>query len=590
MSSLPEEEYLSRQLIAYIGNKRRLLGFLRSAFAQIEERGPVRSFMDPFCGSGAVARLARAMGYSVQANDWEMYAWVVTAAHLLIGRSDADELFRERGGIERVFSGLNDVASSPLMEGGSSHEAYIGRYYAPEETETADYRRERLFYTAENGRFIDRARWVIEEQYPGWDLDERARKEKLLLVSSLIYEAATHANTSGVFKAFHKGFGGFGRDALGRILSPMKLEVPVLIDSSRSCGVDRRDAADFIPLHTADLCYLDPPYNQHQYGSNYHLLNTIALWDAPSVDHALTADGSLKERAAIRKDWVKTRSSYCIPSRAAQTLRDLLERIDARFIALSYNTEGFVSIEELYEMLSRQGRTEIMGTDYVLYRGGRQSVSRGTYNYEFLVICDRKSRPQGGDLRRVEGFLLRKRLDHLLKESYVPERVRERFRESDGSISLTGGELSLRMPFLHYFTRPLSEAEASDIPTESVREIIAGLEECRCRDRREEAAVLLSILRTAEAAGTADARDELPRIEQRLLRAVRKIAHRKYHDIFRETCGKVRAFAESAGLDRLLRRLGEIEALAERRFSGGVHQEGPRDGGPSDRSGSPPVS
>jgi len=35
-------------------------------------------------------------------------------------------------------------------------------------------------------------------------------------------------------------------------------------------------------LPEADLAYLDPPYNQHRYFTNYHVWETLVAWDAPA--------------------------------------------------------------------------------------------------------------------------------------------------------------------------------------------------------------------------------------------------------------------------------------------------------------------
>ncbi len=54
--------FLTKQLIAYIGNKRSLLGFLGTVFKDLENKQGKTVFSDPFAGSGAVARLARSTG------------------------------------------------------------------------------------------------------------------------------------------------------------------------------------------------------------------------------------------------------------------------------------------------------------------------------------------------------------------------------------------------------------------------------------------------------------------------------------------------------------------------------------------------
>jgi adenine-specific DNA-methyltransferase len=199
-----KQPYLNTQLIAYIGNKRALLSFLQEIFLEISADSDTLIFFDPFAGSGSVSRLAKAMGFEVAANDWEPYAYAVNRCHVETEASELDSAFIGASCVHRAFDELNNLDHIA--------EEYIAKYYSPSSTSTADYRTERLFYTKENARFIDRIREAIESKYPEDDSIER-----VVLLASLIYQAATHANTSGVFKAYHRGFGGFGKDALARI-------------------------------------------------------------------------------------------------------------------------------------------------------------------------------------------------------------------------------------------------------------------------------------------------------------------------------------------------------------------------------------
>ena len=565
MRESTESDFLSRQLIAYIGNKRRLLPFLSDAFKHLALEHSVTSFIDPFAGSGSVSRLAKSLGYAVAANDWECYAWVVTAAHILVNPSDCETLFRRQGGVEGAIAELNRVGEE--ARGSEVSSGYLSRTYAPRSTEIADYRTERLFYTAENARFLDAVRDRVEEWYPGWELDPQPLKEKLLLVSAIIYEAATHANTSGVFKAFHKGFGGFGRDALTRILAPAVLEVPVLWESSLPMRVTRDTASEFASANRADLCYLDPPYTTHQYGSNYHLLNTLVLWDKPPIGTELTADGRLRHKAGIRRDWVRTRSEFCVRSRASGALEELLVSVDAGLIALSYNTEGLVSIEEVYEIMSRLGRTTLMGTDYVLYRGGRQSMLRSTYNLEYLLILRPGHPPRPSDREDVRRFLAVKRLSRLLKSPYSPKRLQARFSTGDRHTVMLADNLELPMLHHHLFVLPKAGIEFAGIPTQALEELVPRLEEVRCRDRREEAGVLVAIL---EDEYDRLAPKELRFLQNRLAGALKKFAHRKYREAFEESRDEVRRLIDERPerLRLLSRRLEEIERVVQLRFTG----------------------
>ena len=531
--------YLTRHLIAYIGNKRALLGFLHDAVSRIctdldQERVV---FLDPFAGSGAVARLARLMGLKVLANDWEFYSYIINRAHLAVNAGEAAELFTDKGGYEGIFSFHNNLSPPPETE------RYISRYYSPQDTAAADYHKERLFYTRENGLIIDGLRSKIEELYPGFAREEssnsksssnsssssrRGRIEKELLLASLLYQCATHTNTSGVFKACHKGFGGHGKDALKRIMEPIHPEMPVLIDSAERAEVFRLDAAQFLSGRSGDICYIDPPYNQHQYGRNYHLLNTIALWDKPAADIELNTAGVLKNKAAIRRDWVKTKSPYCYKESAPEAFKELLSAIDCRYLLVSYNTEGIIPFGELTDMLASQGRLNPFTSDYIKYKGGKQSISRKVNNLEFLLVVDRKKSSNQASKARVADLLVSKKLTMLLKSSFNPVRVVEYFATQDSWLvveSREGREILLAMPHLYRLDQGF-ELQLLELAIDYQREFIKKLTACECRDKMEEIGILVNIL-------TGKLREEERLIySRRVLYLLRKFAFRKYRREF----------------------------------------------------------
>ena len=119
------------------------------------------------------------------------------------------------------------------------------------------------------------------------------------------------------------------------------------------------------------ITYLDPPYNQHQYGSNYHMLNTIALWDKIPAPMVLNEKGVLREKAAIRKDWVKTRSSYCYRSKAEEAFAGLMKSIRSDKILISYSNDGVIPFEAMMDICDEKGKTGILSNEYTKYRGGR---------------------------------------------------------------------------------------------------------------------------------------------------------------------------------------------------------------------------
>jgi adenine-specific DNA-methyltransferase len=556
-----EDPYLTTQLIAYIGNKRRLLDFLGPLFRRLTGNyaAPKRvRFLDPFAGSGAVSRLGKHLGYQVEANDWEFFSYVLNEAHVGVDAKEAKRLFGGPGGLDALLARLNRQAERAPAPG------YIARHYAPRETASADYRRERLFYTRENAVFLDTVRDEVERLYPGWRLSESAWREKLLLLAAILYQAATHANTSGVFKAYHKGFGGHGGDALHRILRPMALEHPVLADSAARCAASQEEAVGFVSSRPADIVYLDPPYNSHQFGSNYFMLNTIARWDKPSVDESRTEDGMLRVKAGIRPDWSETRSAFCYRDSGPRAFADLLDAIDARYIVLSYNSEGIVPLEELVDILAPHGRLELVTRDYVTYRGGRQSMQRATNNAELAFVLHRRESPGLWDRSRIEATLLERRLQGLLRARFSPERLGHLFPVEGNTVTLLPGRLSLRTEARYRFLD--SVGDLSDLDTETLQQLLERLERCRLQDHREEARLLMRML----ADGAVDDPTARRAYRERMIRCLRKFAHKKYHREFLETAEEIRSYVRSfperfPGVEA---DLCEVEAQFRKRVAG----------------------
>lgn len=518
--------YLKRQLIAYIGNKRRLLGFLGDVLDKIGSNRRISTFADLFSGSGAVSRLARSRGYTVLANDVEDYAYVATAAYLETRAGELDSLFADHGGVRESISTLNAIgeaarsqkpprSDAEIRRDRSAEGAYIAAHFAPRETERANYRSERLFYTAENARFIDAVRNEIETWYPAELTFAPEGRAKRLLIALLLYEASNHANTSGVFKAYHKGFGGHGRDALGRIMAPMQLEIPAGSEGpigSAARGPALRAAGGI----SADIAYLDPPYATHQYGSNYFMLNSIVRWDRPTPPAG---------RAGIRPDWRRTRSPFCSRNSASEAFSELLEAIDAPVVVTSYSSDGLLSPEALYDLLAAHGRVELLATDYATYRGGRQSLSRKTRNFEYVMVMTREARSSSGDRKRLEIELLARRIEQLLASRFVPERIAMEF-DPGGAVSperplpLADGDAPLAT-FVGGYEVACVNGELRNCPPSMLRSIEARLNRARCRDHLEEIEVLATLLPQSTGAVFTER-------QRRLLWCMRKFAFARY--------------------------------------------------------------
>ena len=375
------DKYVFHQLIPYIGNKRKLLGLILRAICQTNSRLPA-TFLDLFAGSGVVSRMAKQMGFCVLANDWEPYAQAINGCYI---GNNSPPPFTALGGYESAVTTLN--ALPPRAD-------WITSHLCPASDDAYDISRDRLFYTRTNGMRMDAIRLQIQEWKNRGDIDAQ---EEACLLAPLLYQACYVSNTSGVFKGFHNGWGGQTKTALYRILSQLTLAPAVFCDNGLNNTVYKQDALSFArqlrhEQQRVDVAYLDPPYNQHPYGSNYHVLNTLTLWDNPPLTEKIEG----RNKAAIREDWrTERRSAYNHKSEANQAYADLMRELDARFILTSYSTDGMISLPQMLDICTLHGHTQYVLQDYKRYRVSSQRFSQKPVNVEFILIVD-TDRPHTG--------------------------------------------------------------------------------------------------------------------------------------------------------------------------------------------------
>ena len=361
--------YLTEQIITYIGNKRALLSPIEEEVKTIRAKIGRQKLRcaDLFSGSGIVSRMLKQYSETLIANDRENYSFIINDCYLSNKSSYPQakcDFLREK---------IIELCRNERRPG------IIAEHYAPKD-DNSIRAGERVFYTHENAVLIDTYRALIDE----WVTEEGLKK---FFLAPLITEASIHVNTSGVFKGFYKDkhtgigcFGASGKNALKRILGRIELKAPVFSRFESAIELYREDAVALSEnLKRIDIAYLDPPYNQHPYGSNYFMLNLI-------LKNKL--DVAVSSVSGITQDW--NRSEFNKPYSALKSMEKIIDKIDSKFVIISYNSEGFITFEQMKTMLEHYGKLKTVEMTYNTFRGSRNLNNRNIHVSEYLFILNKE--------------------------------------------------------------------------------------------------------------------------------------------------------------------------------------------------------
>ncbi len=303
----------------YIGSKYKLLEFLYETIiniVDIDECTNEKVFCDMFAGTGVVGKYFRNKGYNVISNDIQYYSYIVNKA--LQTNIDVNK---------RIIKYLDDLE---LVEDGFIYNNYC-----------LGSGSKRNYFTDYNGKKIDTIRKGIEKLKI---LNKITNKEYYYLLYLLLKAADKVANTASVYSAFLKDI---------KTTAKKKLEFnEIKIEKGKNGEVYNLDANVLIEKIKGDILYLDPPYNSRQYSSNYHILETIILYDNPEI----------KGITGLRLNSIK--SKYCSKVKVFDELEDLIKKAKFKYIFLSYNNEGLLSLNEIENIFKKYGEYKRFEKNY----------------------------------------------------------------------------------------------------------------------------------------------------------------------------------------------------------------------------------
>lgn len=331
----------------YLGNKYKLLPFIKSVVER--ECHGIESVADIFAGTGAVA--SAFTNKKLITNDI-LYSNYI--CHLAWFSPEAYSVPKVKQLIA-YYNGANPATDN-----------YMSKTFG------------NTFFSRSDCRKIGFIREDIELRFANGEINAR---ERALLITSLLYAADKIANTCGHYDAFRQGVD-FDRH--------LELTVPVpeeRLNAGNECY--NEDTNELVRSINADLVYIDPPYNSRQYCDAYHLLENLARWEHPAV-----------KGVARKMDRTALKSAYCT-NRATIAFEQLVSRINARYILLSYNnmaqkgngrSNAKISDKDIMRILSAKGTVKVFTQDYKPFSAGKSDIVEHEERL-FLCICEQNIRP-----------------------------------------------------------------------------------------------------------------------------------------------------------------------------------------------------
>lgn len=337
----------------YIGSKANLLERLTAVITPLAPEGGV--FLDVFGGTGVVGRHLKER-FTVHANDFLYFSFALLVAGVKLNKAPQ---FRGLGG-EDPYHALNALDPERFD---FEAEPFVFQEFSPGGPARRQYFRE------ETALRIDAMRQQIVAWRRTGAIDE---EEALVLCAALVSSVPSVSNIAGTYGAYLKHWD-------QRTSKPLVLTPAMPFDNGRENGAHWGDGNEVVKRLSGDVLYVDPPYNGRQYLSYYHVLETIALYDAPE----------LRGKTGVRVDPGKS-SDFCRRALVASAFTRLVAAADFGNIVVSYSTEGLMDESEIVRILHEDAGARSVAVHRIPYRRySRVRTAERPSLEELIVVAER---------------------------------------------------------------------------------------------------------------------------------------------------------------------------------------------------------
>lgn len=332
----------------YIGSKANLLSSIETCIKE-NINTPQESFCDIFSGTAVVARHFKSQ-YKIISNDSLYFSYVIQKACI---ENNSELKFKK---LENIANPLYFLENEDCkIEGG-----FIVENFSPAGKDR------RMYFTEENARRIDFVRSTIEN----WRNEQKLTEaEYYYLLASLIEAVPSVSNITGTYGAYLKSW---DRRAFKK-LELLQFEIE---NNGRKNKVCNEDSFKLLKKISGDIIYIDPPYNSRQYAPNYHILETIARYDNPTLS-GVTGMRSYENQ----------KSPLCSKAEVNDAFEQLIKDADFSHIVLSYSSQGLMKEGFIEKVLKSNGIASTYSLRKIPYRKYKSKIydEGGVCEYLFYI-------------------------------------------------------------------------------------------------------------------------------------------------------------------------------------------------------------
>ena len=346
---MQNDDYLKKQIITYLGNKRKLITNIETIVKRIyNEKNEKLIIGDGFSGSGIVSRMLKRYAKKLYVNDIADYSKILNQCFL---SNISPKSLRH---LKELVNESNSYVDDKITLNEKLKDPWISKHWAPSgEIKTTD----RVYFSENNAKRIDWYYEFIQNKVP--------EQYKHFFHAILIVQSSIHNNTLGQFSSFLKNenntygqFGGKNENDLERILSNIKMDIPVYENHNCNVYIDQTDTNEWVKNDVVyDLVYYDPPYNKHPYCIYYFLLDIIAKWNTNEL-----IPNTVRGQP---KNWKK--SNYNSLTKAESSFDELIKNTNSRYILISYNNKGIIESKNMKDILEKYGSVEKITLEHKTY-------------------------------------------------------------------------------------------------------------------------------------------------------------------------------------------------------------------------------